>query len=358
MPEIFGQLYYGNTLTQWLITLALIVLSFILGRVIVFFIIRSLSRITKHTSTAVDDILVDKLYQPATTILVILGIRYSLSVLTLPEGVTTFITNGFRFILTLIVTWAVIRAYDVIHDQYLIHIATRTETAIDDKLMPMIKSGLHFIIISLGLIVGLNNAGYNVEAILAGLGLGGLAFALAAQHTLGNLFGGLTILTDRHVKIGDRIQVEGGGQSIDGQVTQIGFRTTRIKTRYEGRIVNIPNSIVSNSAVVNVDSEDGRQVFAIYKLSPCMNYEKVQCAITLLKEIVENHDNTKELVITGVPQLSEISRDVMLLYWVKPEASNLKTRTAINLEIMRCFEENGIKFTDKSHYEYQRPSLV
>lgn len=187
------------------------------------------------------------------------------------------------------------------------------------------------------------------------LGIGGLAFALAAQHTVGNLIGGLNIFLDRHFKPGTRIQFRSeSGEPIDGVVENIGFRTMKVKTRYEGRVVNVPNSTVANQAVVNVDSEAGRQMFAVYKLAPSTKHDKIEVALKLLKDIARSHENTTDVAVTGFVQVSEVSRDIMLLYWIKPDASNLKTRTAINLEIVKQFEEHGINFTDRVHYEYQK----
>ncbi len=358
MPEIFNELYYGNSLAQWIVALVLIVLSFIGGRLAAHFLASAFSRLTERTRTELDDILVKQWKRPLSLFLIFMGVRYSIALLTLPPEADAFVLNTYRFIITLIVTWAIVRLYDVIHEFYLVPLTERTESTIDDQLMPILKSGIHFVIISLGFIVGLSNAGYDVTTIVAGLGIGGLAFALAAQHTVGNLIGGLNIFADHHFTIGDRVQFDGGGLNIDGEILQVGFRTTRIKTRYEGRTVNVPNSIVANSSVVNVESENGRQTFSVYKLSPETSHEKVQLALDVLKKIGKENENTKDLVLTGLTQVTDVSFDVILLYWVKSEASNVKTRTAINLEIIRQFQENEIKFTDRTGFEYQKSTYI
>jgi MscS family membrane protein len=187
--------------------------------------------------------------------------------------------------------------------------------------------------------MAMDNAGLDVFSILAGLGIGGLAFALAAQETVGNFFGSIAIFIDKPFKVGDRIQVRGH----DGVVKAVGLRSTRIRTRYEGRIVTIPNSMVARADIVNVESENGRQVFSVYRLTPDMNEKQISSAMDLLKQIAQSDADTKEKVVSGFFAISEYSRDIMLLYWIKPGVSNLKTRTRINLDIIRKFKEKQIE---------------
>ncbi|MCP4544522.1 MAG: mechanosensitive ion channel [Chloroflexi bacterium] len=347
--------YYGNTIVEWLIVFGLILASFVAGKVIYWIFGRWIKFLTRKTKTQLDDLIVDMVEEPIVAVVILFGIRFSLERLNLPDAVDLWSERGFHMVIALIISWLIARLYDALHEAYLIPMAARTETDLDDQILGVSKAGIRIIAWGLGIVVGLNNAGYNVGAILAGLGVGGFAFALAAQHALENLIGGVNIHLDQHIKLENRIQLRGNsGRMIDGIVTDIGFRTLKVKTRYEGRIVSIPNSVVSNQDIVNVDTEDGRQMFATYKLAPDTSYENIQLALDLLKGIAKSHENTQDLVVTGLAQITDISKDIILLYWIKPEASNLKTRTAINLEIVKQFKENGIRFTDRSRYEYQK----
>jgi MscS family membrane protein len=166
----------------------------------------------------------------------------------------------------------------------------------------------------------------------------------------------VAIFLDKPFRVGDRIQVQG----YDGVVQAVGFRSTRIRTRYEGRIVTIPNLLVAKSDVVNVDTENGRQVFAVYRLTPDMEDGQIQVAMDLLKGIAQSDPDTQEKVVTGFFAITEYSRDIMLLYWIKPEASNLQTRTRINLEIVRQFQKHGIHLVKANpvHTKWDKVELV
>jgi small-conductance mechanosensitive channel len=106
--------------------------------------------------------------------------------------------------------------------------------------------------------------------------------------------------------------------------------------------------MIAAADIVNVETEKGRQVFAVYRLTPKMSSEKVSAAMDILKQIAKDDSDTQEKVVSGFFAITEYSRDIMLLYWVKPDASNLKTRTRINLEIIRQFEENDIRLVKAS----------
>jgi MscS family membrane protein len=149
---------------------------------------------------------------------------------------------------------------------------------------------------------------------------------------------------DKPFKVGDRIQTCG----YDGVVTEVGIRSTRIRTRYEGRIVTIPNLMIAAADIVNVETENGRQVFAVYRLTPEMNDDEVSTAMKILKQIARDDPDTQEKVVSGFFAITEYSRDIMLLYWVKPDASNLKTRTRVNLEIIRQFNKHKIELVKAS----------
>jgi MscS family membrane protein len=331
--------FYGNTITQWIIAFSIITGALILGKCLYWLIGKTLKKLTRKTKTRIDDILVDMLEEPFVLAVIIAGTWHGIKFLDLTDAAAATIDKAFQGLIIVNAAWLLIRLFDALVEEYLIPFVEQTESDLDDQLVPVIRKSIKLSVWVIAIIMALDNAGYEVFSILAGLGIGGLAFALAAQETVGNFFGSIAIFTDKPFKVGDRIQARGH----DGVVIAVGLRSTRIKSRYQGRTITIPNSQVARADIVNVDTEHGRQVFSVYRLTPDMDDKQIAAAMDVLKHIAKSDPETQEKVVTGFFAITEYSRDIMLLYWVNPGSSNLKTRTRINLEIIRQFNENKIQ---------------
>jgi MscS family membrane protein len=349
-----NDLYYGNTVLAWIIAGALILLSLVVVKIF-YWALRNMCRpMLRNSKRELLGIIIDMIEEPIVFVVVILGIRFSLNTLTLSSDALQVADYALAFVVTLAITWLITRLYNSLHQRYLVPLVEKTDTSLDDHLLPLWRKGLNAILWTIGIIVALNNAGYNITPILAGLGIGGLAFALSVQHTFGNILSGLLIYADGHFKVSDRIQIRGERGDIDGVVKDIGIRTTTVKTRYEGRFVNIPNSFLTDRDVVNVDTENGRQMFAVYKLAHDTTAGKIKNFIQMIEDAVKTTEGTKEIVVAGLIAVSEIALDVMLLYWINDDVSKVNTRTEINLKIIEGMASEDIKFSDRTMITYNK----
>lgn len=336
---LFTKGFYGNTILDWAQTALIIIFALVIGKVLYWLIGITIKRMAAETKTHLDDILVDMVEEPFVFGVIIFGIWYGLKTLTLSKAAGDAVNGGGKALLILNTAWLMTRLFGALVEEYLVPFAKKTESDLDDHIISIIRKGAKVSVWVIAIIMALDNAGFDVYSILAGLGIGGLAFALAAKDAVGNFFGSIAIFLDKPFRVGNRIQVCG----YDGVVVGVGIRSTRIRTRYEGRIVTLPNLMVAAADIVNVETENGRQVFAVYRLTPDMDEKQVSSAMEILKQIANSDQDTAEKVVSGFFAITEYSRDIMLLYWVKPEASNLKTRTRINLEIIKQFKKNDIK---------------
>lgn len=342
LPEesgLFAKTFYGNTILDWSQTALIIIAAVVIGKLVYWLIGKTIKRLAAKTKTQFDDIVVDMVEEPFVFGVVIMGFWYGLSRLTLPKAAGIAVDRSIQALLILDGAWLITRMFDALVEEYLVPLARKTESDLDDHIVSIIRKGVKISVWIIAIIMAMDNAGADVFSILAGLGIGGLAFALAAKDAVANFFGSIAIFIDKPFKVGDRIQTCG----YDGVVTEVGLRSTRIRTRYQGRIVTIPNLMIAAADIVNVETENGRQVFAVYRLTPKISSEQVTAAMDILKKIANNDSDTQEKVVSGFFAITEYSRDIMLLYWVKPDASNLKTRTRINLEIIKQFEANKIE---------------
>ena len=206
---ILGQTYYGNTVLGWLIALAFIVGALIVGKAVYWIFGNVVKQFTKKTKTKLDDIIIDMIEEPIVFIITLVGVWYGLRTLVLPELVQTWMGNILHFLIILTIAWLISRLLDAFYREYLVPVAAKTETDLDDQLLPIVRKGTKMAVWAIGVIVALNNDGYDVGALIAGLGIGGLALAMAAKDTVSNIFGGFTIFTDRPFTINDRVKVAG-----------------------------------------------------------------------------------------------------------------------------------------------------
>ena len=354
LKEFFSKTFYGNTLAEWLIAASIIVGSFIVAKLLYWLFGTIVKKLTKRTKTRLDDILVDKVEEPVVFAILIAGIWYALGVLTKGDGLQQFIDKVYYVLIIFNVTWMLVRILDALIEEYLAPVVDKSESSLDDQLLPIFRKGSKFAIWAIGVILALNNAGYDVGALIAGLGIGGLAFALAAQDLVKNLFGGATIFVDKPFMVGDRINVAGH----DGFVEEIGIRNLRLRT-LAGRLVIIPNSDVANNPIENISSEPSRKIVQTLGLTYDMNDEQMQKGIDLLKEIAEDNEfleenavakddpegvKPKKRVICGFSGFGDFSQNILFIYYIKPGSDILGVQNDINFQILKKFAEHKLDF--------------
>ncbi len=317
--EFFNTLYFGNTFLQWLIALLIITGAFIAGRLLYWVFSRWIKTLTKRTKVEWDDLVVDMAEEPLVAVLVLLGVRYALSTLTFDAGGWQVIENAYAFLIAVIIAWGVMRLYDAFHTRYLQQLVAKTQTDLDDQLLPIIRSSVRFIVLTLGVLIGLNNAGYNVGAVLAGLGIGGLAFAFAAQDTVSNIFGGITVFFERPFKLGDRINVLGK----EGYVRVIGLRCSQIET-INGEKIILPNKYFIAETLTNTETAAFYYQAELFRLHHDSSLEAIQLALHLLSEAAGEVDE----ILWAEPLLlraAEYSFELQLDYGVEPWAPGQPT---------------------------------
>tara|TARA_B110000881_G_C18444173_1_gene447595 strand:+ start:93 stop:758 length:666 start_codon:yes stop_codon:yes gene_type:complete len=208
-----------------------------------------------------------------------------------------------------------------------------------NQIGPILRKTVRSVVWILGVITAMNNAGFDVGALLAGVGIGGLAMAMAAKDFVANIFGGITVFVDKPFKVGDRIVVDG----IDGTVQEIGIRSSRLIT-LQGRMVTIPNNSFTNSPVENITAEPSRKVSVTLGLTYDTPPEKVQLAVAILKEIVGNHSDTENDFTVWFSSFGDFSLNVSCTYYVNKTGHWADTPGEINLRILEKFNAEKLDF--------------
>lgn len=339
MAEFLAKSFYWNTVGEWLMALGIMVGSILIGRTIYWLFANVVSRITAKTETKLDDIIIDMVEEPLSFAISILGIWYGIKSLHMPDLVHVWVNRIYYLLIVFNVAWLINRLIDALIKEYVQPLAERSDTNLDDQLLPILKKGMHFAVWAVALVVGLNNAGYDVGALIAGLGIGGLAFALAAQDTVSNLFGGITVFVDKPFKIKDRIKVNG----LDGFVEDMGIRTTKLRT-LEGRLVTIPNKTFSQSPIENVNSEPSRKVVLTLGLTYSTSPQAMQRATDLIKQLLDAHPGTDENRIVTFSGYSDSALQITITYFIRKEADIFQTQHEVNMAILERFNAEGMQF--------------
>ncbi len=214
------------------------------------------------------------------------------------------------------------------------------------------KKFIKIIIIFMAVLIWLDNFGFNVKALFAGLGVGGVAVALAAQDTIKNLIGSMMIIIDKPYQVGQRIVVKGH----DGVVEEIGLRSTKIRL-LSGHQTIIPNEQMANTDIENIDRRNSiRRLFNI-SISYNTPLEKIEKAIDTIKDILDNHEGM-DPEFTPMVYFNEFNRDslnIIIVYWYHPADyyAFMAMSEKVNKKIMEKFDDIGIQFAlpeQKVHY--------
>jgi MscS family membrane protein len=264
------------------------------------------------------------------------GIRIAIS-----KGWTTIA----RVILAIAAAYGLYRLVDVI-EYYLNRLVGKTETKLDDMLVPIVRKALRLTIAIIAiLLISENILGTNIKSLLLSAGVGGIAIALAAKETIANFFGSITIFADRPFQIGELIKI---GEH-RGPVEEVGFRSTRIRT-LEGHLVTIPNSVIANSNVENI----GRRPFIRRTSNITITYDsghtKAKKAVEIIKEVLANvsevNTDPERLPRVYFSDFNDCSLNIYMSYWVKPPDYWLyhQVNEQVNFEIMKRFEAEKIEF--------------
>ncbi|MBN1412260.1 MAG: mechanosensitive ion channel family protein [Spirochaetales bacterium] len=236
--------------------------------------------------------------------------------------------------------------YDFVEvlEEFLMGFVKKTETKVDDMIVPIIRNGLRIIVIALAVIHMVQQVTkQDITSIIAGLGIAGMAVALAAQDTIKNLFGFVMIALDQPFKVGERINFD----DHDGIIEEIGIRSTKMR-RLDGHVVTIPNMKAADGVIWNIGRRENiRRIMNIgitYGTKP----EKIQEAVEILKDILKDHEGMKAPLLPEV-YFNEMNADnlnIFAIYWYHPPAywDYMKHSEWVNLEIIKRFNTAGIDF--------------
>lgn len=327
-----------NSFKQLLISFLIILAAFVLRKLLLVVVFRYLGRrqlpLLKDKSSQFTDVL----QGPSSTFVVVLGVYLATIVLTLPPGGREIIDRLFFAGTLVVIFWGLIRFTDLIAD--ILHEKWMKRDLSLASFVPLLKRTVRVFVIILGAVLVVQNLGYQVTSLLAGLGIGGLAVALAAQESLSNFFGSLVVAADRPFKVGDWIQID---DKVNGMVEEIGLRSTKVRT-WANTLLFIPNKMVSNEIVENWTRMTKRRVSfnlgVTYETPPDVIEQLVEDFRKILEEDEGVHQQT---IIVNFTEFADSSLNIFVYYFTIPTTwkPHLEVRQRINLKLMRAVAARG-----------------
>jgi len=252
---------FSPAVTYMIIAALIIAVSVSVAKVVKYLVSYVAPKLVVHTKTSLDDEVIKAVNGPLQWAIVALGIYLALQVIGEYIGFVDFYLDRLLLVVLLfVVAYLVNNLIKGLLNWYKNDISGRTETTFDDMLIPFLQKIFSAVILVLAIVMALDQLNIvQITPLITGLGVAGIAVALAAQSFLSDFFGALSIMVDRPYRVGDRVKIEG----IDaGDVTEIGLRSTRLKTT-DNRVIIVPNAKVSKSKVINKSMPDSQVYLTI-----------------------------------------------------------------------------------------------
>ena len=330
--------FLGNTIQNWIISAAFIAGAIVIVKLISLLSKKVLKPLIDRTKNHLDDVIFYSLEPPIKFAIVLLGIWLAIHRLVYPDSFVKVVDTAYSILIVLDITWFFGRLCNGLLQVYWEH----QSDGHANKMMPIIKRTILVIVWIIGTVTALSNVGVNISALLGTLGISGIAFALAAQDTVKNIFGAFTILTDKPFSIGDTIRVD----SFEGTVVDVGVRSTKIMN-YDKRIITFPNYKITDASIINISSEPMRRVVLNLGLTYDTTPEKMKEALKLLKAIpqrVENVSSNPSDTTAVFTEYADSALVIMYIYFIEKQGDILGVTSDMNMEILDSFNKAGLAF--------------
>ncbi|MCG9874059.1 MAG: mechanosensitive ion channel family protein [Leptospiraceae bacterium] len=341
VPKWTKKIYFGIALWQWM-GIATSVFIGLIFRLISKGILTIILHLAAKSQTDWDNKIIEAISSPSGYIVSTGFWYFSLGILKLEGTILSILTFTIQILLSFFIIWFLYGLANVFSEYLIEKEPENGNNGMDKQIANLITRTIKSIIILFGVLITIQNMGINVMSLLAGLGIGGLAFALAAKDTAANLFGSIMILVDRPFKLGDWIKIG----SNEGTVEEIGLRSTRIRTFYDS-VISIPNMDMAVSPIDNMGQRKFRRVVANLGITYGTPTSKIESFIEGIKAIIQNEPNTrKENYHVVFNKFGDFNLEILVYVFLKvPDWSvELTTKQALYLKIIKLAEELEIEF--------------
>jgi len=355
--EVIGQMNSwvdmlgGGEVGRLIGALLVLVVFFIFKRVLVRGALGILRRIAQQRSESMMANVLDAFALPLQALFMLLGVYFATEVLTLPEEIDAFAVEAISIAAGFCVFWALFRAVEPLGVS-LNRLVGRFGAGLGDDLRQFFIRGVKTLIVVIGGVIILENWGIDVSAFLGGLGLAGMAVALAAKDSVANIFGGLTIFADNLYKRGDWIETP----HFEGTVEVVGLRATKVRT-FAKALVTMPNAQIVDSPVINWSRMTHRRIKMVIGLEYRTTAKQMEAIVDKLRDFLKNDKDVAQTDVAQMVHFSDFgasSINIDLYYFTKTTDwvtwRDIRNRHIIAFK--RIVEEEGAAFAFPSQSLY------
>lgn len=328
----------GNPLWQYVASVIYILLALLLSKLLDFVVGARLKKWAKRTKTELDDILLDLIHGPIKIVSFVLLLHIGLQVFHWPEWLESWLRTGLQLVVACSLTYMVLKLIDLLMAHWKQREESTGDRLLDEQLFPIVRKSLKVFVLVVAILLTSQNLGLNITSVIASLSIGGLALGLAAQDTLANLFGAVSVFVDKPFRMGDRIKLD----SVDGVVEAIGMRSTRVRN-LDGHLITIPNKTMGNATITNVTRRPNIKTEMKIGLTYDTSTEKMRQALAMLEEIYRKHPMTRDLIVS-FNEFADSSLNILVVHWwgSTDYKAYLAGMQELNLTIKQRFEAAGI----------------
>ena len=333
-PSLFSPEYLPYIFKAMLI----LVLFIVLERVITGIVVRRLLTFMEKEGLDSGYRFLQAFIRPLRYLILLAGAYAIIRYLPLAVGPEQALVKICRLLLVLIFIWWL---YNISGSDSLISGELQEKLHVDSMLIPFFSKVVRFIIVALALVLVLKELGYDVNGFVAGLGIGGLAFALAAQDTIANIFGGIVILVEKPFTIGDWIL----SKDVEGMVEDITFRSTKVRT-FAQALVTVPNSALAKQAITNWTRMGRRRISFTLGVAKNTSRQEMKQILDKIRDMLSTHPEVHPATIfANFDKFGEYSLDILIYCFTKTTAWGqwLQVKEDILFKIMAILEEEGVK---------------
>lgn len=338
---------YNENLPEYIFATLIFIFFLLLRKIITQYIFRFVLKRSQQSDFIFIEKILKAYEKPLRIFFVFLGAYLAISYLSISPTQELLVSRLFRSIVVILLFWGLYKLSDTIN---LLSNDIKERFHIDDVLIPFLSKVLRFIIIAMVVVLISQEWDYNVNGLVAGLGLGSLAIALAAKDSLANVFGGVVIIIEKPFTIGDWIDTP----SVEGTVENISFRSTRVRT-FGQALVTVPNSTLANEAITNWSKMGKRRISFHLGLTHSTSREKLRKCIEKIERMLRKHpDIHPETIFVRFEKFNDSSLDIFLYFFTKTVnwGDYLSVKEDVNFKIMEILEQENasIAFPSRSIY--------